>query len=283
MEHTQQKTVLVVVKADRQPALELGETMCRYLTAQGHQALLISSVQDNPAYSRGDLDLVVVLGGDGTMLGVARRLVRRPTPILGVNFGRVGFLTMTPPAEWRDALDIMLSGRGHVQAHMALEWTVTRGEKVMRGVAVNDVVVCRGAISRVNTLDIFADEQRVCQLRADGLIISSPIGSTAYTVSAGGPLLHPSVDALVLTPICPFLYKTPPVVLPPSVTVRALLHQGAIETYLTADGQEGTYLEAEDEVRVRAVPRGVLLAFAQEDSYFDRLCQRGFMGHYEPK
>lgn len=278
MEQVQQKTVLLVGKAGRDDVRELADVMACWLAERGYGVVRVHAQGDDPVYGRTDFGLAVVLGGDGTLLGVARRLARHPVPILGINFGRVGFLTVTPPEEWRGALEAVLAGRGYVQERMALQWQVRRAGESFGGMAVNDVVVCRGAVSRVSTLDVFAGDQFVASLRADGLIVSSPMGSSAYTVSAGGPLVHPAVEALVLTPICPFLNRMPPVVLPAAADVRILLRDGSVETCLTADGQDGACLKAGDEVRVRAVPGGVRLVSASPDRYFDRLGRRGFLG-----
>ena len=127
--------------------------------------------------------------------------------IMGINFGRVGFLTVIQPEEWQEALEMVLAGQAIIQPHMALRWQLQRGEQRFSGAAFNDVVICRGAMSRVSIMDLFAADEPICQLRADGVIISSPVGSTAYTVSAGGPLVHPAVEAVTVTPICPFLYR----------------------------------------------------------------------------
>lgn len=279
MKMREKNTVLIVVKAERPAAAKLAETIKLWLTEHNYTSILVKSACEDSAYNRNDLCLSVVLGGDGTMLGAARRLIGRSVPILGINFGRVGFLTPVPPNGWREALECVLSGKGVIQENIALEWKIMRGRELFGGVAVNDIVLCRGAISRVNTLEMFANDQQICHLRADGLVVSSPLGSSAYTVSAGGPLLYPSVEAFVLTPICPFLSSVPPMVFPGSTAFRAVLHEGALETNLTADGQEIYPLKANDEVLIRAVPRGVLLAYTQRDSYFERLAQRGFLGN----
>jgi NAD+ kinase len=277
MKNTAAKKVLIVVKADKPGPTALAQTIEQWLMARGCSPTVLQGNAAPAQYAAEAWSLVIVLGGDGTMLGVARHLLQRPVPIMGINFGRVGFLTVIQPEEWQEALEMVLAGKAIIHPHMALRWQLQRGEERFSGAAFNDVVICRGAMSRVSIMDLFADDEPICQLRADGVIISSPVGSTAYTVSAGGPLVHPAVEALTVTPICPFLYRTPSMVLPASVEIKAIMHEG-VETYLTADGQEGTALEPGDVVTVQAVPHGVLMVMMRHDNYFERLGQRGFLG-----
>jgi NAD+ kinase len=207
------RNILLVCKARHERATALGEEIGTWLRRQGHRATVITAEQDSPAYGQEDLDFVVVLGGDGTMLGVARRLVGRGVPVLGINFGRVGFLTDAQPDQWQDKLVECLYGDEPVRACMALTWSVTRqGGVLASGHGVNDVVLSRGSLARLVSMEIAVNGVRMGALRSDGVIVCTPIGSSGYSVSAGGPLLYPSMEALGFVPICPFLNTIAPMV-----------------------------------------------------------------------
>lgn len=273
--------MLVVAKPRQREAARLAEDIARRLL-EHRCAVDIVTAGEGDAYRRFfPVDLVIVLGGDGTMLEVARRFVGTPVPLVGVNFGKVGFLAELPIVEWESGLEIFLAGKAVLLRRMALRWRVLRqGGEAASGFAVNDVVISRGALSRVITLDISVDDQKMCRVRADGLIISSPLGASGYAVSAGGPLIYPDMDVLTVTPICPFLCNFPPVVLPHPMTVRASVQPGAMETYLTIDGQQGVTLESGDGIEVRGVPDGVRFARLRPHDYFQRLRTRGFVQEY---
>lgn len=226
-------------------------------------------------------DLVVVLGGDGTMLGVARAFVGNPVPLLGVNFGKVGFLAELHSHDWECGLAHVLEGHGHLFYRMALGWRVLReGVSMATGVAVNDVVISRGALARVISLNINGNDQHICRARADGLIFSTPTGTSGYAVSAGGPLVHPELEVITLTPICPFLCNFPPMVLPCDMRVRAEILSESVETFMTADGQELLALASGDTVEVYGIPSSVCYVRSDQGTYFRRLKGRGFIEEY---
>jgi NAD+ kinase len=203
-------------------------------------------------------DLIVVLGGDGTLLSVARSSGTRRVPILGVNLGRLGFLTEINVDELFLALDKVLAGDLRVVSHMRLEVQVQRGDATLGHFhALNDVVITKTALSRMIDLDAFADGHKVTTYHADGLILSTPTGSTAYSLSAGGPLLVPGLEAIVLTPICPHSLTQRPLVLPESAEIEVVTHARGGEAALTVDGQEGLELCDGDSVRVRRSPHSV--------------------------
>lgn len=274
--------ILIVAKPRQQEAARLAGGIARWLEERGCTTRIVATGGDASAdEALLPADLVVVLGGDGTMLEVARRFVACPVPLAGINFGKVGFLAELPVTEWKKGLKTFLAGEAALLRRMALHWRVLRnGREASAGVAVNDVVVSRGALSRVITLDVSVDDQKMCRVRADGLIISSPLGVSGYAVSAGGPLIHPELDVLTVTPICPFLCNFPPVVLPYPMTVRAAVQPEAMETYLTIDGQQGVTLESGDSIEVQGVPGGVHFARLRPDNYFQRLRTRGFVQEY---
>ena len=211
-----------------------------------------------PAESRDALaarvDVIVVLGGDGTLLSVARATGTRAVPILGVNLGRLGFLTEVNPDELFPALEKLLSGDARIEPRMRLEVRVLRGERELgHYLALNDAVLTKTALSRMIDLDAWADGSQVTTYHADGLILSTPTGSTAYSLSAGGPLVLPGLDAIVLTPICPHSLTQRPLVMPHSSQIEIVVRGGgASEVALTVDGQEGLLLADRDRVCVRA-------------------------------
>jgi NAD+ kinase len=221
------------------------------------------------------VDLVLVLGGDGTLLAAADRvsLAGRDIPILGVNFGHLGFLTELAWPDVYSTLEQALAGTAAIDERMMLRAAVRRrGQQLAEHVALNDVVITRGALSRIIDLSVSVGGEFVARFNADGLIISTPTGSTAYNLSAGGPILHPDVDALVLTPIAPHTLSNRPVVIPATreVTVHPHLTDSTQEVVLTIDGQSGFPLEADDYVRVnRSAPARLIKPSSH--SYFEVL------------
>lgn len=200
------------------------------------------------------VDLIIAVGGDGTLLSVARSLGTRDVPILGINLGRLGFLTEVNRDEMETCLDRMLANDFPVQPRMRLDIAVYRGDQeIARYLALNDLVITRTALSRMVDLETFADGSKVTNYHADGLILSTPTGSTAYSLSAAGPILLPGLEAIVLTPICPHSLNQRPLVLPQQteVEIRLKLVAPTESATLTVDGQEGLALTAGDRVVTR--------------------------------
>lgn len=202
--------------------------------------------------SVGKLDLVVVLGGDGTLLAAARGIGERAVPILGVNLGSLGFLTETSSDELYPALTDVLAGRYRVEQRMRLEVAAVRdGRTLGRCLALNDAVIGKSALSRMIDLETVADGSPVTTYHADGLIAATPTGSSAYSLSAGGPLLLPEFEAIVLTPICPHTLTQRPLVLPETCRVEIRVHTSrGGDVHLTVDGQVGYALVEGDVVHV---------------------------------
>ena len=233
--------------------------------------------------SREDLpsmvDLVLVLGGDGTLLAMADRVVQagRDIPILGVNFGHLGFLTEVDWEEIYPSLEAAFAGTAAMDERMMLRALVVREQQcVAELVALNDVVITRGALSRIIELSVSVGGEFVARFNADGLIISTPTGSTAYNLSAGGPIVHPSVAALVVTPIAPHTLSNRPVVIPAAaeVVVQPRVNDPTEEIVLTLDGQSGFRLESQDLVRVSPHPQPVRLVRGTPHSYFHVLREK---------
>jgi NAD+ kinase len=223
-------------------------------------------------------DAIVALGGDGTLLAMARHVAASglDVPILAVNFGSLGFLTEITRPELYSSLDGVLRGEAAHDERMMLQARVTRGETTESRVALNDIVFTRTALSRMIELDVSVGDQFVASINADGLIVASPTGSTAYNLSAGGPIVHPAMDALVLTPIAPHTLTNRPIVIPASRDVRvspSATNKGQ-EVYVTFDGQSGFPLGPREEVTIGRAATPLRLVRASARSYFEVLRQR---------
>jgi len=208
-----------------------------------------------------DTDLLVVLGGDGTFLRAARAVVRDDVPLLGINVGKVGFLSKVEAADLEKVLELLLAGRFTLEPRMALEGRILRAGNALPGdqlVALNDIVVARGALARVVRLDTSIDESHLASFVADGLVVASPTGSTGYSFSAGGPILGPTARNLVVTPIAGYLTTIRSVVVGPEAVVRARIVD-AHEALVSVDGREDIRVEVGDVVEVRAIERPVRL------------------------
>jgi NAD+ kinase len=222
------------------------------------------------------VQLILVLGGDGTLLAMADRIAQagEPIPILGVNFGSLGFLTEVTLPELYPALESAMTGRAQVDERLMLRCRLLRREHALADfVVLNDVVVTRGTVSRIIDLSVSVDDQFVARFKADGLILASPTGSTAYNLAAGGPIVHPTVDAFILTPIAPHTLTNRPVVIPASAEVRIQPHCDGSpqEIYATFDGQTGCPLDGDDLVTVRRSEHPLRLVRAESRSYFEVL------------
>ena len=222
-----------------------------------------------------DVDMVLLLGGDGTLLSMADRIGEAGSniSILGVNFGSLGFLTEVTLPELYRSLEAALNGRAHVEERLMLACTTRRAGAVFaRHLAVNDVVITKTARSRMIDLSVSVGDEFVTRVKADGLIIASPTGSTAYNLAAGGPIVQPDVDALVLTPIAPHTLTNRPIVIPATSVVRVqpnMLERD--EVFATFDGQAGFDVQAGDEIVVRRAERPLRLIKPSTRSYFEVL------------
>lgn len=204
------------------------------------------------------VDLVVAMGGDGTLLSVARAVGTRNVPILGINLGTLGFLTEVGVDEMIPALEQVVAGKVNAESRLRLEVLVTRGgREAARFLALNDAVISKTALSRMIELMVYADDVAVTTYHADGLIVSTPTGSTAYSLSAGGPLLLPGSGVVVLTPICPHSLTQRPVVFPQAAVIDVEVDTRGAQVVLTVDGQEGLALGEGDRVQIRKSPHPV--------------------------
>lgn len=223
-------------------------------------------------------DLVLVFAGDGTMVSVARQCLDLGVPVAGVNFGRVGFLAELSETTWEQALDRALEHGMFVEERMSLRFSHFREGVLLReGEVVNDVVVTRGKVARLVNLNLSVNGDSFLTIRSDGLIFSTPTGSSGYSGSAGGPLMQPAMDAYVVAAICPYLGSFPPLVLAPETVFAARVGEAATDLYLTLDGQEAYAMEEGDEICVSGVPGRVRMANFGLKNYFSRLLRAGFV------
>ena len=218
------------------------------------------------------VDLIVVLGGDGTMIASARMVGDAETPVLGVNFGTLGYIAEFTVEDMIPALESVLAGAYTLDRRLMLAAEVFRGgEKLMHDRVLNDFVISKSALARIIEIETWVDKKFVTCFRADGLIISTPTGSTAYNLSAGGPVIYPSMNVVVITPICPHTLSNRPLVVQDDVEFELILKTPKEEVALTLDGQVGVPLEHEDRVLVRKSRTTFNLVQAHTRNYFDVL------------
>ena len=280
------RKIAVVAKRVSQEALETAVELAHWLRRrQLGVALEETILEANPevqaeAFDRSETyDLVVVLGGDGTLLSVARSLADS-IPILGVNMGNLGFLTEVPRSELYPSVMKFLEGDYEVDARALLDVSLRRasGEEMSYRV-LNDAVINKSALARIIELVVTVDGHRVATYRSDGLIISTPTGSTAYNLAAGGPILNPQLPVVVVTPICPHTLTLRPIVVPDSASVELRLETSHEEVYLTLDGQEGTQIEYGDTIRLRRSNDVVRLVKTSDRTFYDNLRDKLRWGH----
>ena len=222
---------------------------------------------------RDQAELVVVLGGDGTLISVARLFSGRDVPILGVNLGSLGFLTEITVEELYTRLEKVLEGNPRVSERMMLEVTLHReGQEIEKCHVLNDMVINKGALARIVDLETKVNRHFLTTYKADGLIISTPTGSTGYSLSAGGPIIHPLMSCIVITPICPHTLTNRPIVVTDesvvSITVASSFDE---KVYLTLDGQVGFELREGDSVEVRKALKTTALVMSKTRDYFELL------------
>lgn len=232
------------------------------LQIEGHQRSQIPSL----------VDFIIVLGGDGTMLSMARLIGEKGIPILGVNIGGLGFLTTVQKDDLYAVMEELIGGQCFIEERIMLTACVLRhSECIAEYLVVNDVVVNKGALARIIDLETYIDNDYVATFKADGLIVSTPTGSTAYALSAGGPIVYPTLSSIILAPICPHTLTNRPIVLPDDVQVDILLKSANEDVFLTIDGQVGFSLRQDDRVQVRKSPFKARFFVPHERDYFSIL------------
>ncbi|MEP6993113.1 MAG: NAD(+)/NADH kinase [Acidobacteriota bacterium] len=278
------RRVGIVAKAGSSAAIGLAASLEKALRRRGREVLfedLTAQALSRPrGISRARIarlcDLVLVLGGDGTLLSVARSAPSR-TPLLGINVGLLGFLAGLNQKEAIRRLDEVLQGKFREDRRKRLDVTIGRGPHHGRYRVLNDAVLNREALARISTFSIALDGRAVAEFRGDGVIVSTPTGSTAYNLSAGGPIIHPALPAIVVTPICPHTLAQRPLVVPASTEIRVRVsgprrRDGSV--YLTLDGQEGFPILAGIPIDVKSSASSVTLLRPPESDHFDQLAEK---------
>jgi len=272
-----QKVAAIISRPARADIARTVPELISRLHAQGYKVIVDP---ETAKYSNGQeevprsqmssrpLDLVVVLGGDGTLLSAVRDTATTDAPLLGVNLGSLGFLTDVPLSSLFSMLDQIAQGRAPMEQRSLMQCDLLRGEEILGSYkAFNDVVVNKTALARLNNYDLFVDKSFVSSYRADGMIVATPTGSTAYSLSAGGPVVMPTVNAFVITPVAPHSLSHRPLVVPDSAVVEIVLRSDEEVAYLSLDGQPGLDLKDGDRVRCRRSEHKVRL-FRTEVDFF---------------
>lgn len=231
------------------------------------------NVEINPEDNKG-IDLAIVLGGDGTLLYYARKKQWMTIPLLGVNLGRLGFMSEVEVNDIENALAKIIDLNFYLEKRMMLEVSVYRQQKsIFNAVALNEAVVAKGSLSRMGTLEVFINNSWVDTYPADGMIIATPTGSTAYSLSAGGPLVHPNMELMIVTPIAAHALYARPLIVPSTANVQIKSH-GSEKTYLTVDGQDNIAIETEDIVHINKSYNSINLVRFFNSSYYKIMRQK---------
>ncbi|MGM0644502.1 MAG: NAD(+)/NADH kinase [Thermodesulfobacteriota bacterium] len=265
------KKLGLVVKNDPK-AIETCETIKKYLN---DRCKVIDITGKSDPAEMSELSCIIVLGGDGTFLSAARFAVGLDIPLMGIKFGEVGFLAETLEDEIIPAVDALLEGRYSTENRARLEVTVKKNGDTRACVEVlNDAVINKSALSRLAYCDVYIDQYYLTTYKADGLIVGTPTGSTAYSLAAGGPVIHPAVPGIILTPICPFTLTNRPLILPDSVTIEIRIKGNPTDIFLTFDGQEGLDVYSSDRISIKKSNTPLKMACLNEQNYFSVLKAR---------
>ena len=271
--------VAIIYKRMRPEAASLGRRLKEWFEQHSVQVFLKENI-DNSGISREDekidipepVETVVVIGGDGTFLSVARFIEERPTPVVGINLGGLGFLTEISADSCFSELENIISGDFEIEERMVLQVSVRReGKEIFSRRVLNDAVINKAALARIIDLHATIDGHFLTHYRGDGLIISTPTGSTAYNISAGGPIIFPTARTIILTPICSFTLTNRPIVFPADVTVMVEVAEPATEVTLTCDGQIGYHIRDLDQVIVKTAATPLRMIKARGISHFETL------------
>ncbi|HEX8847018.1 MAG TPA: NAD(+)/NADH kinase [Pyrinomonadaceae bacterium] len=289
MEHSAIGRVGVVVKPNHPEALKTTCHLVEWLNAhgitlvgtpdldreriEGETGCALEIVE--PEKLAAKVDLIVVLGGDGTMIGTSRMMGDYDVPVVGINYGTLGYLAEFRVEEMEAALESILNGDYRIDTRVRLTVDLYRGEEIlMHSRVLNDVVINKSALARIIEIEASMNGQLISGFRADGLIISTPTGSTAYNLSAGGPVIYPSMNALVITPICPFTLSDRPLVVPDDALIELRLRTPREEVVLTLDGQVGVPIRIEDHVHIRKSLTTFKIVQPKNRNYFEVLREK---------
>lgn len=268
------RSVGIVVKPNHPEARATAGELSAWLRTKGIDQAgdVIEAGTPDTESSTLNADLIVVLGGDGTMISTARLIGSGDVLVLGINYGSLGYLTDFRIEEMFPAIEAIIAGDYEIDSRVMLEAELLRGdEQKAAGRVLNDVVINKAALARIIEIDVHLNELFVNSFRADGLIVATPTGSTAYNLSAGGPIIYPSMNAVVMTPICPFTLTNRPIVIPDAALVELMLKEENEGVFLTFDGQTGHRMKAGDRVVIRKSDATFNLVQPSHRNYFDVL------------
>jgi len=254
----------IIIKKDSPEPERISKELCSWFDGKSI-ATVINQV--NP-----DLDILIILGGDGTLLHIAHQASRYDIPVVGVNLGGLGFLTEVAVDEMYDALEAILRGSIMIEDRMMLKTRLqTRNRPTDYYYGLNEIVISKGNIDQLVHINTWADEEYIASYKADGLIFSTPTGSTAYNLSAGGPIVHPAMDTILVTPICPFMLESRPILLPCSVRLTAKLHSPVNDLKIIVDGRLAWAMNENDILEVQAAEKPLRLISSPRKGYFEIL------------
>lgn len=277
---TQFSTIGLMGRVGSEAVLETLVHLRDFLRARGRTVIVEREVAEHLGSAPGEIrareqighdsDLVIVVGGDGSLLGAARSLAAQDVPVLGVNRGRLGFLTDISPQQLESQMESVLAGRYVLESRFLLDVLVMRGDEVLaRGDALNDVVLNSGVSARMIEFDLYIEEQFVYTQRSDGLIISTPTGSTAYSLSGGGPIMHPGLDALVLVPMFPHTLGSRPLVIHGNSSVRIVINEyNDLHPNISCDGQLNFRASPGDVIHIHKKPERLQLLHPLEHNFY---------------
>lgn len=274
----------LIINTKKEKGVLIAKNIVQWLESRGKEirmSIKAARLMGRPELSRDDdnwldqCDCVIVLGGDGTLLDAARSRAASGVPLFGINLGHLGFLTEVEIDDVIPSLNRLLLGDYRLEERMMLKAVIIRGGQVLEEfVALNDVVITKGAFSRLIKLETFINDKFFDVFPADGLIISSPTGSTAYSLSAGGPLVVPDIELMIMTPICPHTLYSRPLVIPGSSKVRTLVQSEYGEVMLTVDGQKGYMLQHGDEIHTEKADYTTKLLKLNNRNFFEILREK---------
>ncbi len=265
------KRIGLVIKND-----EKAQKKARQLEKRlGDQCVVIDVRNSKNKDIPDDLLCMIVLGGDGTFLSAARFIENLKIPLMGVKFGEVGFLAETTEDNLNKAITLMLEGKYTIQKRTRLDIKVVRGnEQIIDVDVLNDAVINKSALSRLASCAVYLDSTYLTTYRADGLIVATPTGSTAYSLAAGGPVVYPAVPSIILTPICPFTLTNRPLIIPDSTRIEIRLEGSPEDIILTLDGQEGFEMDPKDKIFIKKSRNDIKMISFEDQSYFKVLKTR---------
>ena len=257
----------IIYNTDHKTAQSVAESLEKILTSKGFsdiKILAITGKQKNQTYTFPDISMAFIIGGDGTFLGASRFFAPYDIPLFGINTGRLGFLSQLIPSELEKGVEKILEGEFAIEERLMIKSNTSIDESKTK-IALNDVVIKGGDVSRSMQLFLYINDKHVCDYIADGLIISTPTGSTAYTLSAGGPVVVPELEAFVIVPICPHTLTTRPIVIPAYENITVKINSEEESVYVTSDGQENVKISGNDAISVQKYEHKALLIQIEDE------------------